>query len=485
MLALGGVSLLRHLATTLSRIDVDTALQFPRLQEIAIDGTALVFTAVVALASGAAFGLAAAARSSAPQRTARLGEGRASSDSGFNIARRLRGRGLLVVAETSMAVMLLVGGGLLIGSFTKLAGIDPGYDPAQTLTFQVALPGYDDARLEQFANELSGRLQQIPGVEAAAAARVLPMVSLKDTSWVGKRPAGPGDNSPVPPEHGADTRLVGAGYFAALGMRITAGRSWTDDEGPARLRSVVINDALARRDFPGENPVGQSVYVGNSRTPWTIVGVVQGAREFALDEAPEPEVFADVRWIGDFAFPPYPVGPYFIVRTTGNPAQVMGGLRAAVRGLGAGDSIINVASMNELLTNSLTRPRLYAVWLGIFAAIAVALAAIGIYGVLAYAVEARTREIGIRRALGAQVGHVLGLVLRQSLVLTAAGLAIGLAGAAALSRYLQGMLFGLTPLDPVTYLLAASAFIIIGALAAFVPAHRATAVDPAIALRCE
>ncbi|MDE3156270.1 MAG: ABC transporter permease [Acidobacteriota bacterium] len=485
VLAVGGVALLRHLAATLSRIDIAQSLRFPRLHEIAIDGTALVFTAAVALASGVAFGLAAAVRSSAPHRTADLRAGRASAQSGFDVARRLRGRGLLVVAETSMAVMLLVGGGLLIGSFTKLAGIDPGYDPAQTLTFQVALPGYPDARLERFAEVLTARLQGIPGVHAAAAARVLPMVDLKDTSWVGQGPAGSGDNSPVPPGHGADTRLVSAGYFAALGMRMMAGRSWTDDEGPGRRRSVVINEALAQRDWPGRNPVGQSVYVGNGRAPWTIVGVVQDAREFALDQPPEPEVFADVRWIGDFAFPPYPVGPYFIIRTAGDPGRLMGSLRAAVRGFGAGESIINVASLNELLANSLTRPRLYAVWLGIFAAIAVALAAIGIYGVLAYAVEARTREIGIRRALGAQVGHVLGLVLRQSLVLTATGLAIGLAGAAALGRYLQGMLFGLTPLDPTTYVAAAVGFVAVAALATYVPARRASRIDPQVALRSE
>ena len=174
-----------------------------------------------------------------------------------------------------------------------------------------------------------------------------------------------------------------------------------------------------------------------------------------------------------------------MVRGFGQPAGLVSGLRATVRGLDAQASIVNMNTLNELLSNSLMRPRLYAVWLGIFAAIAVALAAIGIYGVLAYAVEARTREIGIRRALGAQVGHLLGLVLRQSLILTATGLAIGLAGAAALSRYLQGMLFGLTPLDPITYAGAAAGFVAVAALATYVPARRAIRIDPQVALRSE
>lgn len=483
--ALGALRLLRDLATTLSRFDLVEYLPFPRLNEIALDGSALAFTALVALASGILFGLMAAIRSSAPVTTIVLRQGRASSESGVGSLRRLRGRGALVVAQTSLAVMLLTGGGLLIRSFARLAAVDPGYDPGRTLTFQVALSGYSDVQLERFVENLLPRIRRLSGIEAAGASRDLPMVNLKENQRIGTSPYTGNSHSPIPPGESADTRLVSSGYFPALGMKMIAGRALTEDDGPGHPRAVVINEALARRDFPGQNPVGRSVYVANIPSPWTIVGVVADVREFALDRETEPGVFIDARWIGDFGFPPYPVGPYFIVRVMGDPAAVMSGLRGAVRTVDPQGTVFNVAGMDALIANSLSRPRLYAVWLGIFAGIAVLLAAIGIYGVLAYAVEARTREIGIRRALGAQTGDVLGLVLKHSLLVTALGLAIGLAGAAMLTRYLAALLYGLTPLDPGTFAAAALTLSAVALLASYVPARRATRVEPQIALRAE
>jgi ABC-type antimicrobial peptide transport system permease subunit len=225
------------------------------------------------------------------------------------------------------------------------------------------------------------------------------------------------------------------------------------------------------------------------RTPWEIVGIVSDVRQFDLDQDPDPQIFIDYRQEPP---PPAPVlaqgpppAPYFAVRTDDEPLAVASSLRSIVRGLEPQATVDNIATMEQLVWNSLSRPRLYAVLLGIFAGVAVALTAIGIYGVMAYSVAQRRREIGIRMALGARRVDVIRLVLGQSLLLTAAGIALGIGGAAAVSRYLERMLFGLTPLDPATFIAVSVIFASIAALAAFVPARSATTVDPLVALRCE
>ncbi|HEY7789701.1 MAG TPA: ABC transporter permease [Vicinamibacterales bacterium] len=248
--AFGGVALLRDLATTLTRIDLVEYLPFPRLNEIAIDGAALAFTTALALATGIIFGLAAAVRSSAPGQLTSLRTGRGSGRSGISALRWLRARGVLVVVETALAMMLLVAGGLLMASFAKLADVDPGYNPEHVLTFQVALAGFSDQRLQRFAEGLTGKLRTIPGVRAAAFVRTLPMASLQDTNRVGSAPASPAETGPIPADQGADIRPVSAGYFAALGMRMMAGRALDDNDGPGHPRVLIINQALARRDFP-------------------------------------------------------------------------------------------------------------------------------------------------------------------------------------------------------------------------------------------
>jgi putative ABC transport system permease protein len=385
--------------------------------------------------------------------------------------------------------MLFVGGGLLIHSFVKLASVNPGYDATGVLTFQVALPPdrYPNDRTKTFADDLVTRLRQVPGVQGAAFARQLPMVVLIDTvsfSRVRNSPrlTPPADSAAI---LRADVRVVSRDYLDVLRIPVVRGRPFTENDRAGRPRAVLVNEAMARSSFAGEDPIGQLVGPTRDGEPWEIVGVVRDVRQFGLDREPEPQLFADFRQWPENAIPLFPLGPYYLVRTHGNFMEVMSTVRAIVRQLDEQAAPYNVAAMDDIVSNRIARPRMYAVLLGVFAAIGVALAAIGIYGVMAYSVTQRTREIGIRVALGAQRSEVLRLVLNQSLALTMVGIGIGIAGAAAVTRYLEGLLFGLTPLDPATFAGVSVMFAAVALVAAFVPARRATKVDPLVALRCE
>jgi putative ABC transport system permease protein len=497
-LAYGGIRLLQTLASGTTRRDLGPGFALPRIDEIRLDWRVLAFTLAVSIVTGLIFGLAPAIRRAQPSPMDALREGAGSASSGFSLLRRNRTQGVLVVAEIAMAVMLFIGGALLIRSVVNLANVDPGYDPTHVLTAQVTLPRgrYSGPAFNAFTEEMTARVQRLNGVRASGYARQLPTVRMRQLTLLRFTPEMPARMPAPPPFDGRqlpespDTRVVSRDFLKVMGVRLIAGRMFNEQDTAGRPQVMLINQTLAKSGYLGEHPIGRQVYA-MGRAPWEIVGIVSDVRQFDLDQDPDPQVFIDYRQeppppipAAQIALGP-PPAPYFAVRTGDDPLAVAASLRGIVRELEPQATLDNIATMEQIVSNSIARPRLYAVLLGVFAGVAVALTAIGIYGVMAYSVAQRIREIGIRMALGAQRGDVLSLVLGQSLVLTTLGIAAGIAGASAVTRYLRQMLFGLTPLDPSTFVAVAAVFGLIATLAAFVPARRATRVDPLVALRCE
>ena len=485
LVALGGTYLLRSLATTFARIDLGVQLPFPRVEEIGIDASVLAFALAISVITGLLCGLAPALGLSKPDRAEVLKD-HTHAQSGSGVAGRTPVRGLLIVSEIALAMMLLVGGSLLIHSFTKLVSVESGYDPENVLTFQVSLadlaPGTE---MKTLADDVVEQVRLLPGVKAAAFARQLPLIAIRETAWFRRSPHLP-NPPPRPTSASPDARLVSEEFFDVMGIRVVAGRAFGPNDGVGQPRVLLVNQTLARQAFPNQNPIGQYVYAGRDSSPWQIVGIVADVRQFGLDQDPQPQFFADFRqWSNTDPVFFTILGPYFAIRGGADVQALVPRIRDIVRGLSPDAGLYNVATMEQLVSNSLSRPRMYATLLGIFACVAVVLAAVGIYGVIAYAVAQRTREIGIRMALGAQRTEVVRLVLGQSLTWTGIGIVLGLGGAAAVTRYLEGLLFGLTPLDASTFVVASLTFVSIALIASYVPARRATRIDPVVALRSE
>jgi predicted permease len=475
-LACAGIAALRSLASTLGRADLGIDLAFPRLDEIGIDPTVLTFTLAVSMLTALVFGIVPALRDSRSDASA-LSDG-ARTAVGVGQGRRGGLASVLVAAEISLALVLLIGAGLLTRGFIELSSVDPGFNPQQLLTFQVALPVDcypDDARTVAFAEELVERLNTIPSVGRAAYARQLPMVQLEDGAQI-RRTAVPADR------RAGDVRLVSRDYIDVLGIRVVGGRALDRRDQPRR---VLINEALAARDFAGEDPIGQTLYIGLDPEPWQIIGVVDNVRQIGLDREPLPQFFADLSQWRYPGVPLFPLGPYFAVRTSNEPSALTAVVRRTVREMEPRATPYNVAPMTDLVAERLGRRRLYSALLTAFAAGGLLLAVIGVYGVMAYTVTMRTREIGVRVALGATTQAVMALVLRRASIVTVSGMAIGLACSAAVTRYFKGMLFGVRPLDPATFAGAAAVFAIVALTAAIVPARRALRISPSRALRAE
>ena len=488
-LAFGGVRLLRTLGASLPRRDLGPSPSLPRLAEIEIDGSVLLFTVLVSILTGVVFGLAPAMRLSGSQQMTALRSGTVAGGAGFNLFRGERVQGLLVIVEIAMAMVLLISGGLLIHSFVKLSQVNLGYDPSHVLSFQVSLPsGRPDAQLRQLADRLVERLQTLPQVRAVGYVEALPntmvsgrFVALRTTPQMPasiRRPM-PGAFTADTP----DTRLVSKDFLSSLGIQAVAGRTFGENDGPGQPRVLVINEMLAHSGLFGATPLGRHVYALGDQ-PWEVIGVVEDVRQFGPAQRAEPQLFIDFRQIPE-SQRLSGVGLYFTVRADGDSTALVPSVRTISREIDSQTIVDNIAPLEQLVSNAVARPRFYAVLLGIFAAVAALLAAIGIYGVMSHAVTRRTREIGIRVALGARRSGVMALILRQSLVLTAVGIALGAGGAVALTRSLEQMLFGLKPLDAATYTAVSVLFTAVAAMAAYVPAHRATRVDPLVALRHE
>lgn len=480
-LAVGGLRLLRPLATTLTRMDVGDYTTFPRLNEMAIDGSVLGFVLWTTVATGVVFGLVPALRLSSVKQIQSLGRGAASAASSVGWGHGSLARRLLVVLQVGVAMVVLVSGGLLLKSFITLANVPLGYDPSHVLTFEVATRAgrYRGEQIEVFAEDLIARLRQVPDVRSAAFAPELPMVKLLRDSVTVRRTAAP---LPGGSPDRDDFRGVSDDYFQTMGIPVLAGRGFTADDRPGRPRAVVINRTLAHQEFAGENPIGQLVSLYDQTDPWQIVGIVDDVRQVSLGLAPQPQVFVDsAQWPG--GAPGLGHLQYYAVRTSGEPLSAVPSVQAAVRQADPQAALYNVAPMEALVSNAVSRPRLYATVTSAMSLVAVLVAAFGLYGTIAYLVTERTREIAIRLTLGARSAQVMKLVVAQCLALTAVGVVVGMAGAGLVTRYLQGLLFGVTPLDAATFGGATLLFVVVASLAAYVPARRAANLDPFVTLR--
>jgi putative ABC transport system permease protein len=450
-----------------------TPKEIPRLEAVSVDRWALLFTFAVSIGTGVLFGLAPAwhARNLSLNETLREG-GRGIAGQ----ARVRRMRGLLVVSEIALAVILLVGAGLMLKSFQRLSDVDPGFNPDHLLTMSVALQfiNYQDAAKQvAFFQTALERVRSLPGVVAAGASTSLPPIYIQNSNGftIEGRPEQPGT---VPPS--AIYIPATPGFIEALQLPLVAGRTITDADTAQAPGVVVINKTLATRFFPNEDPVGKRMTTGGIQR--TIVGVVGDAKYQGLGLEAGPQTYVP------HAQSPFP-GMRVIVRTSTDPLSLVGAVRRQIQSVDSEEGPTRFATMEQLVSESVSQPRFNAFLIGLFAVLAFILSAIGIYGVVNYEVTQRTGEIGIRMALGAKSADVLRLILRQGLVLTVAGLLAGVAGAFALTRFLSGLLFEVKPTDPMTYVVVSVLLGVVALAACLIPARRATKVDPLVALRYE
>jgi putative ABC transport system permease protein len=455
----------------------------PRMEEITVDGRVLAFTALIAVMTGIVFGLVPAMRSSGLPAGPSLREGGRTATSGRS-ARRLHG--VLVVAEFSLALVVLTGAGLLIRTLSQLQSVNPGFNSSHIVTALLTLPQARYANAPQvtsFYEQLLARVQNTPGVEAASMTMSLPpnLLELTNPFHIEGKPDAPGQPAPAVGEI-----PVGTDYFATLGIPLFRGRLFSDQDRSPGTHVLVINENMARRYFPDQDPVGARVQTGEYDPKGelsTIVGVVGNVKYEGLGEKDQPTMYVpyfDSGWCPWFARE-----MYVVVRSASAPQEVVSALQSAVLSLDNQLAIAHVRTMDQLLYESVAGSRFRAVLFGVFAALALALAMIGIYGVMAYAVSQRTHEIGIRMALGARRMNILRTILREGAGLALLGVAIGFVVALALSRTLAGLLFGVQATDPVTFGTVAALLLGVALAACYVPARRAMRVDPMVALRYE
>ncbi len=454
----------------------------PAMHGIGIDAWVLAFTLGVSVITGLAFGLAPAVQSWRADVNAALKQ-ESRGDTGGH---RHRFRHLLVVSEVALALVLLIGAGLLIKSFSRLMEVNPGFQTDGVLTFQVTLTeGKSSPQKINFTHRVIERLQALPGVQAAAATDSLPLTPFARITLAeidGRPPI-----DVVKLRRGelkvrlASRPTVTHDYFNAMGIRVRSGRAFASEDAHPTAGAVIVNEAFEKHHFPGESAIGKRIHLGGGTAGahWqTIVGVVSDVRQSGLAGDVLLEVFNPV--LEDIE-----EGMSFVIRTSGEPAHLISAVRAVMAEVEPNQPLHNVMTMEQRLANTTTSRRLNTVLLGSFAAVALVLAVVGIYGVMSYAVTQRRREIGVRLALGAQQRDVLGLVIGQGLRLTLTGVVIGLLGAFALTRYLSGLLYEIKPTDPLTFLSVAAALTAVALLACWLPARRAARVDPMVALRSE
>jgi predicted permease len=450
----------------------------PRLDEIQINAGVLAFTFGISLLTGILFGVVPAWRAMRVDLNASLKAGGRSgqSDGGLKLTRH-RLRGLLVVAELALSLMLLVGAGLLIRSFVELQNVPPGFAADHVISMQVAAAGTkyrDNKAVVQFYREIRRRITNLPGVTGEGLVSALPLSGA--VGWGGINVEG---FTPAPgQELQVDFRIASSDYFRTMEIPLRQGRFFSEHDMDGTQTVAIVEDRFAQRFWPHDNPVGKHIWFDHPEKPVTIVGVVGTVKQYGLgDEGKIAVYFPHEQMISN--------GMFLVARTAGDPASVSGAIVREIHAVDPSVVVYQIRTMQDRLYDSLARQRFSSTMLGAFALFALILAAIGVYGVMSYVVSQSTREIGVRVALGAQSGSILGMVLRQGVELAVMGILAGMAGALALTRVLGALLFGISATDAVTFSAVAAALAVIALLATYIPARRATRIDPIVALREE
>src|SRR5688572_11404433 len=451
----------------------------PRLAEIGVNRTVFLFTLAVSAFTGILFGLVLALQVSKSDLNEGLKEGgRGGSDS----PRRHRLRAALVVAEVALSLVLLVGAGLMIRSFSRLLAVDPGFKADHVLTAFVSLPVSKYAKREEqvaFFERLTERLRNVPGVTGAGIISDLPLFGGSSTGFdVDGRPeALPGQRAMT------DYRIISPDYFAAMGIKLLKGRAFSRFDAEGAPGVVIINETLAKSYFAGEEPIGKRLHLSKPNDSREIVGVVADVRNYGVDADVKPEVYVPLPQ----SAPEYLAGVAsamnIVIRSTMNPAALTTALREQVQALDKDQPVSEIRTMEWYLADSMAQRRFNMLLLGAFAGLALVLAAVGIYGVIAYTVTQRTHEMGIRIALGAKGGDILRLVFGNAMATTLTGIALGLGAAFALTRLLRSLLYQVSPTDPVIFAAIPLLLMSVAVIATYLPARRAMKVNPIAALR--
>src|SRR6266542_897467 len=448
----------------------------PRLHEARVDAPAFGFTLSVSLLTVLLFGLAPALQASRANLTEGLKEGDRGSSGG-----RQRLRSVLVVGEVALTLTLLVGAGLLIQSFRRVLQVDPGFNARNLLTMQVSVINPDGQQVANFFEQLQQKVRSLPGVKSVAVSNGLPFRTANYPAFFIEGRTDP-DNK------GAGLRYtVSPDYFQTMGIELIKGRHFTTEDTRDGPQVIVIDEALAQRHFPNEDPLGKRLKHGPTSPSLEIVGVVRQVEHYSLDgkESVQPQFYTNFNQTSLQALPNIVRHIHLLTRAEVEPLSLATAVRAQVAALNKDQAVFNVRTMGQILAQSVAARRFSMLLLTVFAVAALALASLGIYGLMSYAVAQRTREIGVRMALGAQSGNVLRLVIGQGMKLALAGVALGLVASVALTRTIKNLLFGVSATDPATFAAIALLLTLVALLACWIPARRATKVDPMIALKSE